>query len=61
MASDSSPARGKGNVSENQFAGGAGDDIFGYMPSTPYSMMYGANNDELEIHPEEEAQVNIST
>ena len=42
----------QGQVGEKQFAGG--DDIFSYMQSTSYSMMY-ANDEELEIHSEEEA------
>ena len=50
-------ARSQGKVDENQFTNE--DDFFGYLQSA--EMMYGANDDELEIHPEEEAQVNIST
>ena len=49
MVSGSSWARGNDKVGENQFIGR--DDIFSYMQSISYSMMY----------PEEEAQVNIPT
>ena len=58
MASKSLSAREKGKVDENQFTGR--DDIFVYLRSTPNSIMYDADDDELEINSKEEARVNIS-
>ena len=58
MTSGSLLARGKEKVDENQVTDG--NDIFGYMQSRSYLMKY-TNEDELEIYPEEEVQVNTST
>ena len=57
MASESSSAKGKSNVSENQFV--AGNNFFSFLQSMEIN--YDLNNDELEIHPKKEAQVNILT
>ena len=55
MASESSSAKGKSKVGESQ---PAGNDIFSLHLS---EMNYDFNIDELEIHPEEDAQINILT
>ena len=57
MASGSSLAKGKNKIGENQFV--AGNDIFSFLQST--EMNYGLDNDELEIYPKEEEQINIPT
>ena len=56
MASESLSAKGKSKVGESQ---SAGNDIFSFLQSS--KMNYGFDIDELEIYPEEEAQVNIPT
>ena len=56
MASESPSAKGKNKVGESQ---PAGNDIFSFLYSS--EMNYDFDTDELEIHPDEEAQVNIST
>ena len=56
MTSESLSVKGKSKVGESQ---PAGNDIFDFLHSS--KMNYSFNIDELEIHPEEEAQVNIPT
>ena len=56
MASGRLSKQGKSKVGESQ---PAGNDIFSFLQSSEIN--YGLDTDELEIHPEEEAQVNIPT
>jgi len=57
MASESSSAKGKSKVGENQFV--VGNNIFSFLQLM--EMNYDLDNDELEIHLKKEAQVNIPT
>jgi len=57
MASGSSLVKGKSKVGENQFV--AWNDIFSFLQLA--EMNYSLDKDELKIHPEKDAQVNIPT